>query len=90
MSDTGSGDTHAIRITFNNGEQRSFAFEPQHVDPSLLVSRFKEHLERGFLLLETRTGLTILPMHGIRAIELDPKPDGNLPHSLHIHKELSD
>ena len=51
LSDLDTVEARAIRITFNNGEQRSFAFEPRHVDTSVLASRFQEHMDRGFLAL---------------------------------------
>ena len=92
MSDTEaeSVEARAIRITFNNGEQRSFAFEPKHVDATLIASRFQEHMDRGFLLLEKDDRLVVLPMGSIQSIELAPKPDAPLPNTIRILHEFGE
>ena len=90
MSDFEAVEARAIRITFNNGEQRSFAFEPQQVDTSGLASRFQEHMDRGFLVLEKEDRLMILPMASVQSIEIAPKPDANLPAAIKILHEFGE
>ena len=90
MSEFDTVEARAIRITFNNGEQRSFAFEPKNVDTSVLATRVQEHMDRGFLALEKDDRMIIVPMSSVQTLEIAPKPEATLPNAIRILHEFGE
>lgn len=90
MSEAEAVDARAIRITFNNGEQRSFAFEPKILDNSVLATKFQEFMDKGYLALEKDDRVIIVPISSIQSLEIAPKPGTSLPNALKILHEFGE
>jgi len=88
MSDAEVVDARALRITFQNGDQRSFAFEPKQVDQSTLASSFQKFFDQGYVNLEMDDRILVVPIASIQTMEIEPKPDGNLPNSVRVLHEF--
>ena len=48
-------DARSVRITFTNGKQRSYAFEPIESEPSKLASHFNDFMTQGYIRSEEHT-----------------------------------
>ena len=90
MSDLEAVDARSVTITFGNGEQRSFAFEPKMIDPSTLGSAIQKVVEQGYINLEMDDRFILVPLSNVQTIEIAPKPEGNLPNSFRILHEFGD
>lgn len=80
-----------LKIRYNNGSERSFAFEPltEHVDPSVLLSYVHKALDARRLVLQTKEQLIIIPFDNVESIEVAPAPDKPMPDALHVLHEFT-
>ena len=88
MSDQEAVDARSVTITFANGGQRSFAFEPK-IDPSTLGSAIQKIVEQGYINLEMDDRFIMVPLSSVQTIQIAPKPGGNLPNSFRILDEFN-
>ncbi len=89
MSDFDAVDARAVRITFNNGEKRSFAFEPRQIDPATLASSFQKFFDQGYINLEMDDRVIVIPMTSVQSFEIAPKPDASLPNAVKVLHEFN-
>ncbi len=83
-------DAKAVRITFTNGEKRSYAFEPIESEPSMTASRFNEFMKQGYIVLEKDDSVIVIPVSSIQQLEIAPKPAQSLPNAVKILHEFGD
>lgn len=88
MSDVEAIDARSVRITFTNGERRSYAFEPLGMDPSVMATRFSEFMNQGYMVLEKDDSIIVIPMSSVLHMEVAPKPENSLPNSVKILHEF--
>jgi hypothetical protein len=91
VDETEAVDARAVRITFTNGEQRSYAFEPAvDSEPSMLASRFNDFMNQGYIVLEKEDRVIVIPVSSIQQLEIAPKPEQSLPNAVKILHEFGD
>lgn len=90
MSDVEAIDARSVRITFTNGERRSYAFAPMEADPSVMGSRFNEFMTQGYMVLEKDDSIIVIPMSSVLSMEVAPKPAASLPNTIKILHEFGD
>jgi|AP95_1055475.scaffolds.fasta_scaffold04373_3 hypothetical protein len=83
-------DARSVRITFTNGKQRSYAFEPIESEPSKLASHFNDFMTQGYIVLEKDDSIIVIPVSSIQQLEIAPKPDQSLPNTVKILHEFGD
>lgn len=83
-------DTRYMKIRFNDGSERSFAFEPlsDRVDASVLLSHVHKALDSRRLVLRMGETVTIVPFDSIQSIEVSPIPSGMLPDAITVLHEF--
>ncbi len=82
MTDIDTLDTRSVRITFVNGERRSYAFAPVSDDTATLAARFNEFMSQGYIVLEKSDSYVVIPTSSILSMEVAPKPAQTLPNSV--------
>jgi len=90
MSDLDAVDTRSVRITFTNGERRSYAFAPVDSEPSVMASRFNEFMSQGYMVLEKDDSIIVIPTSSILTMEVAPKPAQSLPDTVRILHEFGE
>ncbi len=88
MSDSEAVDVKAVKITFTNGDTRSFAYEPLDIDPAGMAQVFNRFVESGHILLNTDDRTIFIPMSSVQSMEVIPKPDGRLPSAINVLHEF--
>lgn len=80
-----------MKIRFNNGNERSFAFEPiaGKVDASMLLTHVHKALDLRRLILQTRDAVIILPFDNIESIEIAPAVGKSLPEAITVLHEFN-
>lgn len=83
-------ESRYMKIKFNNGTERSFAFEPltETVDPSNLLTFIHKALDSRRLVLQTE-GELIIPFDNILSIEVAPTVGKGLPEAIHVLHEFN-
>ena len=84
-------ESRYMKIKFNNGTERSFAFEPltETVDPSNLLTFIHKALDSRRLVLQTEGELIIIPFDKILSIEVAPTVGKGLPEAIHVLHEFN-
>jgi hypothetical protein len=84
-------ESRYMKIKFNNGTERSFAFEPltETVDPSNLLTFIHKALDSRRLVLQTESELIIIPFDNILSIEVAPTVGKGLPEAIHVLHEFT-
>ena len=90
MSDVEAIDARSVRITFTNGERRSYAFAPLESEPSVMASRFNDFMTQGYMVLEKDDSIIVIPTSSILSMEVAPKPAQSLPNTVKILHEFGD
>lgn len=83
-------DAKSVRITFTNGEQRSYAFEPIDSEPSMMATRFNDFMAQGYIVLEKDHSVIVIPLSSVQQLEIEPKPPQSLPNAIKILHEFGD
>jgi hypothetical protein len=82
-------DVRAVKLTFVNGDTRTFAFEPPDVaEPTAIAQSFNRFVESGYVLLETDDRMIFIPMANVQSLEIMPKPEGVLPNATQVLYEF--
>lgn len=84
-------ESRYMRIRFNNGTERSFAFEPltETIDASNLLTFIHKALDSRRLVLQTQDTLVIIPFDNIQSIEVAPTMGKGLPEAIHLLHEFT-
>jgi hypothetical protein len=84
-------DSRYMKICFNNGTERSFAFEPlvETIDPSNLLTFIHKALDSRRLVLQTQDEMIIIPFDNILTIEVAPTMGKGLPEAIHVLHEFT-
>jgi len=77
-------DARYLRIHFNDGETRSYAYEALGGDNATLASRVNNMLASSHFILTHEDRLEIIPFASIKSVEIAPPPDVNVSHSIKI------
>lgn len=89
MSEAEVIDARALKITFVNGDTRSFAFEPENVgDPTAVAESFNRFVDSGYVLLDMDDRLIFIPMANVQSLEVVPKPEGKFPNATRVLHEF--
>jgi hypothetical protein len=80
-----------MKIRFNNGTERSFAFEPltETVDPSNLLTFIHKALDSRSLVLQMEDEMIIIPFDNIQSIAVAPTVGKGLPEAIHVLHEFN-
>jgi hypothetical protein len=82
-------DARALKLTFVNGDTRTFAFEPADAsEPTAIAQSFNRFVESGYVLLEKDDRMIFIPMANVQSLEIMPKPEGVLPNATHVLYEF--
>ena len=84
-------ESRYMKIRFNNGTERNFAFEPltETVDPSNLLTFIHKELDSRRLILQTEGEIIIIPFDNILSIEVAPVAGKGLPEAIHVLHEFT-
>lgn len=84
-------ESRYMKIKFNNGTERSFAFEPltETVDPSNLLTFIHKALDSRRLVLQMEDEMIIIPFDNIQSIEVAPTVGKGLPEAIHVLHEFT-
>ena len=88
MSEPDSQETRYLRIVFNDGSERRFAYTALGADPATFSGRIERFLESKHLILEFPDKVCLFPFTSIRSIEIAPNPEVKLPNSLNVLYEF--
>lgn len=66
-------ESRYLKIRFNDGTERNFAFKPLDTDTDVL-GRVHKMLESRRLMLEMNDRIIIIPFDNIVSVEVAPKP----------------
>jgi hypothetical protein len=77
-------DARSVKIYFNNGDVRNYAYETLGGDLSTLGTRMNEILSASQIVLVHDDKLEIIPFVSIRSIEISPAPEMKLPHAIKV------
>ncbi len=80
-----------MKIRFNNGSERSFAFEPiaDKVDASMLLTHVHKALDSRRLVLQSRDAVISIPFDNIESIEVAPALGKALPEAITVLHEFN-
>lgn len=84
-------ESRYMKIRFNNGTERSFAFEPftETVDPSNLLTFIHKALDSRRLVLQMNDEMIIIPFDNIQSIEVAPTMGKGMPEAIHVLHEFT-
>ena len=84
-------ESRYMKIRFNNGTERSFAFEPltETVDPSNLLTFIHKALDSLGLVLQMEDEMIIIPFDNIQSIEVAPTMGKGMPEAIQVLHELT-
>ena len=83
--------TYTAVVTFVNGTQRAFEFQPVgDADPTQYFRRISEMNQSGELVLEMEDKLITLVQSGILSIDIEPKPRRIPKNAIRVYRELTD
>lgn len=84
-------ESRYMKIRFNNGTERSFAFEPltETVDPSNLLTFIHKALDSRRLVLQMEDEMIIIPFDNIQSIEVAPTMGKGAPEAIHVLHEFT-
>ena len=84
-------ESRYMKIRFNNGTERSFAFEPltETVDPSNLLTFIHKALDSRRLVLQMEDEMIIIPFDNIQSIEVAPTMGKGMPEAIQVLHELT-
>ena len=88
MSEPESQEARYLRIVFNDGSERRFAYAPLDADPATFSGRIERFLESKHLILEFDDKVCVFPFTSIKSIEIAPNPEVKLPNSLNVLYEF--
>jgi hypothetical protein len=83
-----SEEARVVRITFNDGKVRTFAYDPVKVDPANFATAVGKVLESKNLILELDDRVLIIPFSSILYYEIAPKPDTKVPGAIKVLYEF--
>lgn len=84
-------ESRYMKIRFNNGTERSFAFESltETVDPSNLLTFIHKALDSRRLVLQMNDEMIIIPFDNIQSIEVAPTMGKGMPEAIHVLHEFT-
>lgn len=84
-------ESRYMKIRFNNGTERSFAFEPltETVDPSNLLTFIHKALDSRRLVLQMDDEMIIIPFDNVLSIEVAPTMGKGMPEAIHVLHEFT-
>jgi hypothetical protein len=81
-------EVRVIRVTFNDGKTRTFAYDPVQVDASNFATAVDKMMESKNLILELDDSVLVIPFTSILYYEIAPKPKLKIPNTLKVQYEF--
>jgi hypothetical protein len=88
MSEPESKEARYLRIVFNDGSERRFAYTAMDADRATSSGRIERFLESKHLILDFEDKVCLFPFTSIKSIEIAPNPEVKLPNSLNVLYEF--